>query len=443
MFTLADIVESTESEILSKGEETFVSASIDTRTIGKGDIFFPLKGTRRDGHDFVKEALTIASGAVISKELNIDFSGKTVIKVKDTLLALQSLAKLLRGRFSGKVIAVIGSNGKTTTKELLSTFLSKKYRVLKTEGNLNNAIGVPLCVSKIKKDTEIMILELGTNRKGDIKELCDIVFPNWAIITNIGYEHIEGFGSLEGVREGELEILPYVSTVIVNGDDKFLMEGLKGWKGRVITFGCGRDCDFRAENIEFSDDGVTFSVNSKNARFNVRSPLVGMHNVYNSMAALAAALNLDVSPEEIRQSLESFTPVKMRGEILRIRDAEILFDAYNANPSSMRAAISELARRKKNRVAVAVLGDMLELGPYSENAHEELGKLLKELGIECFIGVGKFIKNALRYVSGPVFDDACQAGEFLKKNLKGNEVVLIKGSRSMKMEKIIDILGEG
>jgi len=442
LFSLDDLIQATHGRFLSMGKEIFREASIDTRTIGENDLFFALKGSKTDGHEFLAEALTKASGAVISRGQSIDFHNKTVVLVKDTLNALQQLGGYLRKQFKGKVIAVIGSNGKTTTKELICQFLSKKYRVLKTEGNLNNNIGVPLCISRVEANTDIMVLELGTNKPGDIRELCEIVYPDCALITNIGYEHIEGFGSIEGVRDGELEILPYVKTVFANGDDEFLMDGLKGWKGQILTFGLGRECDFRADNINFYDDHVEFDFYTDTASFPLKTHLTGIHNIYNITAATAVATFLGISKCIITQVTEVFTPVKMRGEIIKINGLEIFLDAYNANPSSMKLALEELARRKRERKTVAVLGDMMELGSFTQKAHEEVGRLIKELEIDIFIGVGKFIKDALRYVNGHVFDDAIQAGEFLKRQLNGSEVVLIKGSRAMQMERILEVLKE-
>lgn len=441
MFTIEDLIKATGGKLISRGkEEIFRAASIDTRTISENDLFFALKGSKRDGHDFLNEALQKARGAVISKKIDLNFQDKTVVMVDDTLKALQDLARYLRKKFRGKVIAVIGSNGKTTTKELIASFLATKYKILKTEGNFNNNIGVPLCLSKIESDTEIMVLELGTNRYGDIKELCEIVYPDYALITNIGYEHIEGFGSLEGVRKGELEILPFVKKVFANGDDSFLIEGLRDFKGDILTFGLNSDCDYRAENINFYDDYLEFDFCTDIASFTVKTFLTGFYNVYNLTGAIAVATFLGISKCMIKNVAELFSPVKMRGEIIKINGIEVFFDAYNANPSSMKAALQELARRKKERKAIAVLGDMLELGEFTQLAHEEVGKWIKEMGIDVFIGVGSFIRNALRYVDGEVFDNPQRAGEFLSSQLKGNEIILIKGSRAMKMEIILDIL---
>ncbi len=440
MFSLDDLLIATEGKLLSKGKEAFNQASIDTRTIGENDLFFPLKGLKTDGHEFLSEALSKASGAVVSKKEKTDFKNKTVVFVENTLSALQRLARHLRKKFKGKVIAVVGSNGKTTTKELIADFLSAKYKVLKTEGNLNNNIGVPLCISRLDSDAQIMVLELGTNRYGDIRELCEIVYPDYALITNIGYEHIEGFGSLEGVRDGELEILPFVNTVFANGDDIFLMEGLKNWNGNLLTFGVGRNCNFRAENIVLENEYVEFNMISGSLEFNLRANLTGIYNVYNITGAVSVALSLGISSTDIQHRLKLFHPVRMRGEIIKINGLEILFDAYNANPSSMRAALEELSRRKKQRQAVAVLGDMLELGQLSERAHEELGILIKKFGIDVFVGVGKMVKNALKYIDGQIFETPSEAGEFLKKKLKGSEVILIKGSRAMKMEDVLEVL---
>jgi UDP-N-acetylmuramoyl-tripeptide--D-alanyl-D-alanine ligase len=443
MFTLDDLIKATKGKILSKSEEVFYNASNDTRTIGQRDIFFALKGTKRDGHEFLKDVLEKASGAVISKNVDVKLSSKTVVMVEDTLKALQDLGKYLRCQFKGKVIAVLGSNGKTTTKELIATLLSKKYKVLKTESNFNNSIGVPLCLSRIENNTEIMVLELGTNKKGDIKELCEIVYPQYAVITNIGYEHLEGFGSLEGVREGELEVLSYIKTLFANGDDEFLMEGLKDWKEQLVTFGFKKKHNYYSSNVDFKNNGMEFVFHTKKSKIPIKTQLTGIYNIYNLTAACAVAVYFGITPDMIKESVKHFSPIRMRSEIWRINGLEILFDAYNANPSSMKAAIDELSRRKKEKRAIAVLGDMLELGSFSQEAHQQLGKWLKEHGIDQFIGVGNFIKEALRYMDGIVFDEVDEAGKFLKSQLCGNEVILIKGSRAIKMERILEFLMEG
>lgn len=442
MFTLQDLIKASQGEILSKGEEIFSSASIDTRTIERNQLFFPLKGTKSDGHDFVEEALLKSAGTVSSKDLSIDFRGKTVVKVRDTLWALQNLAKYLRKNFKGEVIAVIGSNGKTTTKELTATFLSQRFKTLRTEGNLNNNIGVPLSISKIERDTEKMVLELGTNRKGDIRELCEIAYPNYALITNIGYEHLEGFGSIEGVREGELEILPYVHTVFVNGDDKFLLEGLRDFTGEIITFGLSQECDFYGKDIKFEKNFTEVTISTGVREIKLTSPLLGLYNVYNILGAVSVALYFGIDEDSIRDALKIFIPIKLRSEIVNLKNFEIILDAYNANPSSMRVALEELVRRKEGRKTIAVLGDMLELGEYEKEAHETLGKWLKELQIDLFIGVGNSIKNALRYYDGLHFSEPSLAAEYLLGEIKEPSVVLIKGSRSMKMERVYEILKE-
>lgn len=442
MFTLDNLIEATDGKILSEGERLFNSASIDTRTIRQDELFFPLKGSRFDGHDFLEEALEKAAGAVISKDIHINFKGKTVIKVKDTLQALQSLAKHLRSNFKGEVLAIVGSNGKTTTKELAAAFLSEKFRILKTEGNLNNNIGVPLCLSKINYDTNMMVLELGTNKRGDIKELCEIVQPNYALVTNIGYEHIEGFGSLEGVRNEELEILPYVHTVFANGDDKFLMEGLKNFKGSLITFGFSENCDYRAYDLDSKEDYAEFTISKNSVSFKIKSNLLGFHNIQNLLAASTVAIYFGVPDEIIKKTAERFNPVKLRFERFKIKNFEIILDAYNANPSSMRVALEELARMSHGKKTIALLGDMFELGEYTEKAHEDIGKWIKELGIDLFIGVGNSVKNALRYVDGELFTNPKEAAEFLIKTIKEPSVVLIKGSRAMKMEEAFEVLKE-
>ncbi|MBI3592094.1 MAG: UDP-N-acetylmuramoyl-tripeptide--D-alanyl-D-alanine ligase, partial [Nitrospirae bacterium] len=388
-------------------------------------MFLALRGDRFDGHDFVKEALKTGGGAMINRDalcvtgsefgsngLRIaDYdTGKTIILVDDTLFALHDLARYIRKRFKGTVVGVVGSNGKTTTKELISSILSARLRTHKTTGNLNNHIGMPLSITRAESDTGAMVLEMGTNRPGDIDELCTIGLPDIGVITNIGYEHLEGFGSLDKVRDSELEILPYVKKLILNADDSFLMEGVSGrFDGDVITFGIETDkTDLKVRDVVLSDEGTGFFICVNNECIDISSKLSGHFNVYNSLAAAAAAYAMGFNLREIKKGLESFSGVAMRFQLKRHKGVTFLNDSYNANPSSMEESLKELARRIKSgegaghahKRAIAVLGDMLELGDYGADAHKRLGQWMSELPVDVFIGVGPLMSVAVSEFKG-------------------------------------------
>lgn len=446
-----DIAVATDCLIYNDTFKTFSGISIDSRTIIDGELFIALKGDVHDGHDFVIDALRKGEGAIIRRDWDglseKGFNGKTLIVVQDTLKALQELSSYIRKRFIGNVFAVVGSNGKTTTKELLSSMLSTKWNVLKTTGNYNNHIGMPLCICRLTENTEVMVLEMGTNRPGDIETLCRIAMPDTAVITNIGYEHIEGFGSLEKVRESELEILPYVNRLIFNEDDQFLKEGISDkYKGKSITFGIESTfADVIARDIDFGEDYTGFSIYAGNSSVFIKSSLIGLFNVYNCLAAASAALSAGLDLNQIKKGIESFNGVRYRFEIKRFGGVTFLNDVYNANPSSMQASVIEMMRLMKSskssyKRAIVVLGDMLELGDYAIIAHRNLGKWLSELPVNIFIGVGDMMKEALKVFSGEGLfaENSEEAGEKLFSILKEGDIVLIKGSRGMRMEKVLN-----
>ncbi|MDI6800468.1 MAG: UDP-N-acetylmuramoyl-tripeptide--D-alanyl-D-alanine ligase [Thermodesulfovibrionales bacterium] len=455
--TVRDIIEATGGKVISEEGNGFTGVSIDSRTIKDGELFVTLKGDRFDGHDFVEDALRRGNGAIVNSEFRIqssNFRNKTIIAVDDTLLAIHNMARHRRKAFSGHIIGIVGSNGKTTTKELLSSILSTKFNVSKTMGNLNNHIGMPLSIIRTDSDAEAMVLEMGANKPGDIKELCDIAQPDIGIVTNIGYEHLEGFGSLQSVRDSELEILPYLKKIIVNADDAFLMEGVKAnFSGELVTFGIEiPDADLIVRDIVSSDDGTRFSICAGSRCIDIDSKLIARFNVYNSLAAAAAAHAVGTSLLDIKKGLELFSGVDMRFEVRRHKGALFLNDVYNANPSSMEEAINELSRLLKYseqkgqryKRVIVILGDMLELGDYAVDAHEGLGKRLSEQPVDIFIGVGPLMSYALNVFAGErIWTDSSEAaGQRIKGMLQEGDIVLIKGSRSMKMEKVLQSITE-
>ena len=442
---IEDIVQATGGTVLCGKAEKFSGLSIDSRSTREGEIFVALKGERFDGHDFIAAALTTGTGALVQvppAELPGD---KTLIVVKDTLAALQALARYLRSGMNLAVIGVTGTNGKTTTKELISSVFGQRHKVLKTTGNLNNHIGLPLCITRMEGDEDIMVLEMGSNHRGEIKQLCEIALPDFCVVTNVGPAHIEGFGSIEAIRDTDLEILAYAKTASVNADDAFLLEGIKNYSGRLVTYGMKNTADVYAKDIMLGTRGSGFKLCfSDKRKIAVNLQLSGTVNVYNALAAASVAYVLDVGLDDIKNGLESFGGVPMRLEIKEMLGALVISDVYNANPASMAEALKELVRLKRKRT-IAVLGDMLELGSYAEEAHRKLVRLVSEMKIDMLIAVGPEMKKASREFQGACYqaEDSESARTVLSGICDEGDAILIKGSRGMRMEKVIQDADRG
>jgi UDP-N-acetylmuramoyl-tripeptide--D-alanyl-D-alanine ligase len=439
---LDEIVKATGGSLLSSARREFAGLSTDSRTIREGELFVALKGPTFDGHEFLADALAKGAGGVVHRLPSTDFGGKTLIRVADTLKALQDIARYLRGKCDVPVIAVTGTNGKTTTKELIASIFGQVMKVLKTRGNLNNHIGLPLCLAGMDGDEEVMVLEMGSNAEGDIRTLCDIARPDFAVVTNVGIAHLEGFGSIEAVRKTDLEILDFAKTACVNADDRFLLEGVRGFKGKVITYGVQSSADVRAVDITPGERGSSFRLCLPSKKeIAVHLPLPGRFNILNALAAAAIADERGISPDSIKSGLESFRGVPMRLEIKRFNGVLIISDVYNANPASVEEAIKELRRLRRART-VAVLGDMLELGSYSGEAHRRIVRLLSQAGIDIFIAVGPEMIYASAEFTGDCYtaEDSFSAGAVLSEIWREGDTVLIKGSRGMKMEKVLDAM---
>ncbi|MGW8272821.1 MAG: UDP-N-acetylmuramoyl-tripeptide--D-alanyl-D-alanine ligase [Thermodesulfovibrionales bacterium] len=455
LLTLEAIVAATSGRILSRYAETFHGVSIDSRTIGEGELFVALRGERFDGHDFVGEALKRGSGAIVSEILRAPVSERTLIQVEDTLRALQEIARARRQARDVTVVGITGTNGKTSTKEMICSIARHRGPVLCSSGNFNNQIGLPLNLLKLNGEG-LCVLEMGASRRGDIRELCEISLPDYGVITNIGPAHLEGFGSIEAVRDTKLELMDFAKVIALNGDDDMLRTVVKGVTQRpsrsILTFGIKRDAQVMARNVVLGDLAASGSARTSfdlhiggrmAARVQMRVP--GIFNVYNALAAAAIADALEVPPDVTAAGLEEFQGVPMRLELKRSRGALVISDMYNANPASMDEALKELVRMKGRR-AIVVLGDMLELGAYAETAHRTLGSALVDLPVEVFIGVGPLMRAAVEEFSSRAnssrsaycFDDAPGAREALGRILSEGDTVLVKGSRAMRMEQIVE-----
>ena len=406
LLDMEEILGATGGRLLQSGAVHFTGVSTDSRAIGGGELFVALKGDRYDGNDFLAASLERASGAIVSREPDMPLpAGKGVVLVPDTLKALQQMARRIRMKKPGMpVVGVTGSNGKTTTKELAACVLgAKKFMpLLKSHGNLNNHIGLPLNLCRLEAPHQAAVLEMGASRPGDIQELCDIAEPTHGIITNIGRSHLEGYpGGMEQIADTKLALARAANTVIYNADDPVLSRAVDGeFRGRkqktLISFGIREEARLRASAIEMDAGGAasSFGLSAGGPVVRARLEAPGLFNVYNALAAVAAGLAFGIGLEEAAEALEEFRGVPMRYEIRELGGATLLSDVYNANPASMEEAVKELVRLRRGR-AVAVLGDMLELGGYSEEAHRGLGGRLGVLPVDVFIAVGPMMGLAL------------------------------------------------
>lgn len=437
--SVKEIIEATGGKLIHGNLNGARGISIDSRTIEQGELFIALKGTRFDGHDFLREALKKGSGAIVSIPPAELAKGKAIIHVKNTLRALQRIAHYLRTRRDVTVVGITGTNGKTTTKEMAASVLGTRYSVLKNTGNLNNQIGLPLSLLSLSDEHQVAVLEMGASAPGDIRELCEVASPDYGVITNIGHAHLEGFKALEAVRQTKLEILESVKAAIVNGDDAFLLEGMQGFGGRVIRFGFDSALDVRAEDVELRDRDSCFTLHMDGQSSPVRLKVTGRFNIYNALAAASVGMLFEMGIESVKEGLEVFEGIPMRLEIRELGGATVISDAYNANPASMEEALMELVRLRRER-AVAVLGDMLELGSYAEDAHRKLGAWMSDFPVDLFIAVGPLMGMAAEEFSGRSIKagDAKEARRILLGEYRKGDAILIKGSRSMQMERVIN-----
>ncbi len=451
--TIDDIIGATGGKLIHGADKNavFSGVSIDSRTINEGDLFIALKGQRFDGHDFLADALRKGKGAIVSDPRASTVGGKTVLHVEDTLTALQDMARFVRTKKGITVIGVTGTNGKTTTKELIASILGTDHKVMKNRGNLNNQIGLPLSLLGLKDGDDFAVLEMGASLKGDIKQLCDIAVPDYGVITNVGPGHLEGFGSLEGVRSAKLELFDSVRTISVNGDDGFLMEGIlqRSGKGgpKIVTFGINAAADVRAEDIIIEERRSVFNLClGSSRRIEIVLNVGGRANISNALAAASVCSEIGMGIEHIKKGIESFEGVPMRLEIKELFGATIISDVYNANPASMEEALRELVRLKKNK-AIAVLGDMLELGAYAEGEHRKLGKWMSGLPVDFFIAMGPMMSRAAEEFSASngagqrrvaVVANPSDARKAMLKACAAGDTVLVKGSRGMHMEEVLE-----
>lgn len=449
-FTTEDIVEATKGRLIRRGRaDGCRGVSTDTRTIQQGELFVPLTGEHFDGHRFIPQAVQKGASAVVASETlpeGTPLEGLSVIEVEDTLQALEDLARFHRQRFSIPVVAVTGSNGKTTTKDMISAVLGTKYRVCHTEKNFNTEIGLSWTILNLKQDDEVCVTEMGMRGLGQIAELCRIACPTIGVVTNVGTAHIGILGSQKNIQKAKEELvqsLPPSGVAVLNGDDPLVREMADRFGGQVCFYGLEENWPVSATGIHAEGGTVDFQCRCFGDSFAVHLPVPGIHNVYDALAAIAVGHQLGVPQAMMQEALARFAPQGDSQKIETIGGALVLNDCYNANPLSMDMAFRAFSQLPGYR-HILVLGDMLELGTYAEEMHREMGRKAAAFHFDEMVTVGTMARwladearkaGMNRVVS---FDDCQAVGAYLRSIVHDGDAVLIKGSHAMHMETIPD-----
>lgn len=457
VFSADEIAAAVDGRLIrGDGSAHAAGVSTDTRTLEAGELFIALKGPNFDGAEFLAQAIEKkAAGVVVEQGADApDGDAAFVVEAADTLRALGDLARAHRNRFEIPVVGVTGSNGKTTTKEMIAALLSRRGETCRSEGNLNNLVGLPHQVLRLREEHESAVFEMGMSEAGEISRLAEIARPRVAVITNVGPAHIEGLGSVEAVRDAKGEILeglPPNGVAVLSNEDphsRVLAGRYESKGGRVIRFGFSRESDFRAEGIHITTGGARFTLRSPDGESEIRIEALGRHNVLNALAAAACASALGVGLGEMADGLSRAVLPKMRlqaREITGRPGVRLLDDSYNANPESVAQALETASALSGDGRLISVLGDMAELGPLAESAHREVGRKIAAVGVDLFVGVGPLMRLAsdearragmdgARIMN---FDTPEEAASSLGDMLLSGDWILVKGSRSMMMERAI------
>ena len=463
ILTVEEVLRATGGKLLQgKGDSSFQGISTDSRTVAEGELFIALKGLRFDGHHYALEALRKKAGGVLIEKDKVGdirwngYRSRAVIAVDDTLAALGDMARDWRHKYNTPLVALTGSNGKTTTKEMTAACLETTFPVLKTKGNLNNLIGVPLTLLTLTEKERVVVLEMGMNVPGEIRRLTEIAEPDVGLITNIQTVHLEGMGSLERLKEEKGELFRRMrrdGTILVNGDDPRVVDLAGDYPGQKITFGIEHPADIMAKEIRLNGaEGTSFTLILEGEATEVHLRLLGRHFVPNALSAMAVACLFGVEVSRAREALENFQFFPMRMEVIPLRGGETLInDAYNANPYSTKVALETLAEAKGMGRAIAVLGDMLELGSLTKEAHEQIGKRVSELSVDFILAMGEeasvVVESAIRHglpaEKARIVESHSEAISLLRQMIQNGDWILVKGSRKMAMEEIVKGLAGG
>ena len=457
--------------------------SIDTRTLNPGDLFFAIRGPHFDGHNFIAEAFRKRAAAVVVQTESIPSPGPSghplpegegltsglrppplgeggrrpgggpIIRVRSTVEALQNLARDVRRRWGMPIIGVTGSAGKTTTKEMIADVLGKKFMVLRSVGNLNNEFGLPLCLLRVERYQNIGVLEMGMSAKGEIRTLASIAEPNEGVITNVNPVHLEFFKSIDEIAEAKFELLEGLhtpGTAYLNSDDSRVRGMARKFNGKIVTYGIKAVASFRAQQIqELGLDGTAFTLHHGRKDVNFMLPLLGQHNVANALAAIAVGATHEMPWEQIQEAIGEVKPEKMRGQVIKFSERfAVIDDSYNSNPRALSEMIRFLARLQGYQRKILVAGEMLELGPEGAELHRHCGREAARAGVDLIVGVQGL---ALQILEGAVeagmdrsrlkfVSSAVEAGELLAATVKKDDVLLVKGSRGVKLDQAINTL---
>jgi len=451
-FSIQELVRATEGALVSGDLGVPVAGvSIDSRTLQVGEAFFAIVGHRLDGHAFLGDAAARGAACVVVHTLPDEPPANVpLVLVEDTTRSLGRLAAWHRSRFNVPVVGITGSIGKTTVKELTAAVLATRWEVLKPASSFNNQWGLPLTLLRLGSEHGAAVVEIGTNQAGEIGTLAEIARPTVGVVTMVAAVHTEFLGSIDGVREEKAALVRALSPsgiAVLNADDPRVASMAREAKGRVVTFGRAAGATVRiADEPTDTDDGFAFTLETGGRRQPVSVAFAGRHNVANALAAAAVGVALELPLADIARGLAAARPVGGRGVWKRAGEVTVLDDTYNASPASVRAALDTLAARRAGRRAVVVLGDMLELGALSEDAHREVGRQVAALGADEFVGLGRHAALAVEAARAAGLADAHHAPTFedavahLLKRLAPGDVVLVKGSRGMRMERVVDAL---
>lgn len=449
------VLEAPES-VANAGTLMATGYSIDSRTVQPGELFFAVRGERFDGHDFVAAAL--ARGAVSAVVARTQVASlpdaalaHPLLLTEDPLLALQTLAAHVRRRWARTVVAITGSAGKTTTKDAIAAAVAPGMIVLKSQGNLNNAFGLPLQLLRLEPQHEIAVVEMGMNHSGEIAALARIASPDWGVVTNVGNAHVENFpDGQDGIARAKFELvasLPANGVAFLNCDDAYVSQFGRDFPGRVVYFGHGPCANPRILATSEDESGLHVSYRAGELEGHFTLQLLGAHNALNAMAGLAVALEAGVEQDAAVAALSALTPGDKRGQIIELAGATILNDSYNSNPEALRSMIGTLAARPATGRRILVAGEMLELGEHAPALHAACGRAAATVGIDLVVGVrGNAEHLATAACSGGVtsifLPDAEAAGQWLARNLQPGDVALVKGSRGVRLERAIEVAKE-
>jgi UDP-N-acetylmuramoyl-tripeptide--D-alanyl-D-alanine ligase len=459
-WTLDAVLEATGGRLLVQGgEQSFSEISTDSRTLDRGDLFVALQGEQFDGHQFLEQAVSRgAAGVVVALEeqetIGLQGFQIPVVGVPDTLRAFGDLAEFWRRRYPIPLVAITGSNGKTTTKEMVAAIFGRSWKVLKNHGTFNNLVGVPLTLLQLNSNHQAAVIELGMNQPGEIERLTEITRPQVGMITNIQPAHLEGLGSLAGIQAAKGELfagMEETATIVVNMDDPRVMDVASPFAGRQVRFStAGGSADITLERLVSMDlDGSRFLLKLEEKTLEIYLPVLGRHHINNAVAAAAVAWAVNLQSSTIAAALAEFRPVDKRMEILTLPgEIHIINDSYNANPGSMAAALETLTHLKKRGKTFAVLGDMLELGEDSPDLHRQVGVIVAREGVDHLLAMGEQASHLLAGAAeaGMSSDRMTQASDHqematqVRSLLAAGDCLLVKGSRGMRMEKVVEIL---